>query len=271
MSNTADTINKRAIEYNDSVNCQFIDVCRPLFDNFMITQFFYIKIFNDNNTRLYVCSEKKWMESYIQNNFQDDLPHMQTYLPENLNYSLWAGFKKDTVYNAVYDLNIWNGFNIYEKEGTSTVTYAFATTPLNEEMINFYINNLNVLREFIFYFKRKAANIIDTSDPSKLIVSKNKNPTFNIDSRFVKNFSLKSNLQTFSFKGKLLNITFSNRETACLYQLTTGKTSKEIGKLLGISPRTVESYINNVKEKTGYRNKSELIKMFNDNFLEYAG
>ncbi|MBY0461711.1 MAG: helix-turn-helix transcriptional regulator [Alphaproteobacteria bacterium] len=270
MSNILDTTNKYAIEYNNSINSKLIDICRPLFDNFMITQFFYIKIFNNKNTRLYVCSEKKWMESYIKNNFQDDLLHMQTYIPENLNYSLWAGFKKDSVYNAVYDLNIWNGFNIYERDGESTITYAFATTPLNEGMINFYINNLNILKEFIFYFKCKAADIIDTSDLSKLIVSKNKNPKFYPESDVIKSFSPKSNIQKFSFKGKLLNITFSNRETACLYQLTTGKTSKEIGRLLGISPRTVESYINNIKEKTGYRNKSELIKMFNDNFLEYV-
>lgn len=44
--------------------------------------------------------------------------------------------------------------------------------------------------------------------------------------------------------------------------LSSGKTMKEIGNELGISPRTVESHLNVVKAKTGLIFKNELISFF---------
>lgn len=264
MIGTIDSTNRHSIEYNNNIHYKFSDICKPLFDNFPITHFFYIKIL-DNNTSLYLCNEKKWVEFYIENKFQNDSLHMQTYAPENLNHALWAGFRKDNVYSAVYDFNIRNGFNIYEREKNSAITYAFGSSLLHEEMLNFYINNLSTLKEFTKYFKHKASDIIDTSDPRKLIISNRETSKSYLTENEKSVFPFKNNIQKFSFfEGKAFNINLSNRETSCLYELTTGKTIKEIAKHLNISPRTVESHLNHVKQKSGYSTKSDLVKMFND-------
>ncbi|MBT4879854.1 MAG: helix-turn-helix transcriptional regulator [Alphaproteobacteria bacterium] len=49
------------------------------------------------------------------------------------------------------------------------------------------------------------------------------------------------------------------REIQCLYFLSRGFSMKETGRLLGISHRTVETYIVRIKEKLSLNYKSELI------------
>lgn len=52
----------------------------------------------------------------------------------------------------------------------------------------------------------------------------------------------------------------SERQIDCLYYLVRGKSIKEIGKILGLSPRTVEHYLEAVKFKLKCETKSNLIE-----------
>ena len=51
----------------------------------------------------------------------------------------------------------------------------------------------------------------------------------------------------------------SKRELECLFLLLRSKTAKQIGGILGLSIRTIESYIDSIKVKFGCFSKSELI------------
>ena len=62
----------------------------------------------------------------------------------------------------------------------------------------------------------------------------------------------------------------SQREKDCIFYLLRGFSMKEIGKNLGISWRTVESYLNNIKFKWGCQNKKSVIDCAVANgFLSY--
>lgn len=52
---------------------------------------------------------------------------------------------------------------------------------------------------------------------------------------------------------------FTQRETECLFLLLRGKTAKDIGVFLEISKRTVEQYIENIKNKMGVSTRSSVI------------
>ncbi|MBX9786962.1 MAG: helix-turn-helix transcriptional regulator [Alphaproteobacteria bacterium] len=53
---------------------------------------------------------------------------------------------------------------------------------------------------------------------------------------------------------------FSYREMQCLIPTIKGKTSKEIARLLNLSPRSVEKYIDNVKNKMKCKGRGEMIE-----------
>lgn len=52
----------------------------------------------------------------------------------------------------------------------------------------------------------------------------------------------------------------SHRQSECLFFLLRGYSSKAIAKILNLSQRTIESYINDIKDCLGCDNKSQLIE-----------
>ncbi len=65
---------------------------------------------------------------------------------------------------------------------------------------------------------------------------------------------------------KINNVQLTQREMQCLQYTVKGFTAKEIAQQLGISFRTVEEYLTNIRIKAGANSKSELIKMTIENF-----
>ncbi|WP_058522746.1 helix-turn-helix domain-containing protein [Legionella birminghamensis] len=63
------------------------------------------------------------------------------------------------------------------------------------------------------------------------------------------------------------NIYFSKREFECLTLLTKGKSAPEMGKILGLSHRTIEQYLASCKLKLKVRTKSQLIDKVRAYFL----
>ena len=66
---------------------------------------------------------------------------------------------------------------------------------------------------------------------------------------------------------KINQIHLSQRELQCLKLTLKGYTSKKIAQQLGISFRTVEEYLLNVRIKSGAGSKAELIGMMMDSFI----
>lgn len=65
-------------------------------------------------------------------------------------------------------------------------------------------------------------------------------------------------------------IKLSTRELECLFYLVRGKTVSDISNLLLLSKRTIESYIDNIKYKTGCQTKADLIeKAIDSHFVDF--
>ncbi len=60
-------------------------------------------------------------------------------------------------------------------------------------------------------------------------------------------------------KPGILDKNVAKREKQCLYYLVRGMTAKEIGRILNLSPRTIEFYIENMKKKFSCSNRIGLI------------
>jgi DNA-binding CsgD family transcriptional regulator len=63
------------------------------------------------------------------------------------------------------------------------------------------------------------------------------------------------------------NSNLSKREMECLFYLVRGKGARETAELLHLSKRTVEDYIENIKNKMGCYTKSQIIEKALDNNL----
>ena len=110
-------------------------------------------------------------------------------------------------------------------------------------MSNFYPQNN------LFFFKEKHNHELIESNLSRDCLDK---------------FIEQTPLQQYPLRGKTGQIYLSKRESECLLQLSLGKTAKETARALDLSPRTVEFYLNNIKEKTDCRTRTELVRAFNE-------
>ncbi|MCK4869952.1 MAG: helix-turn-helix transcriptional regulator [Gammaproteobacteria bacterium] len=59
-------------------------------------------------------------------------------------------------------------------------------------------------------------------------------------------------------------IRFTRRETECLVCFLQGKTASQTAEDLELSPRTVEFYVKNMRQKVGCGTKAELIRIVSD-------
>ncbi|SRR3989339_992778 len=57
------------------------------------------------------------------------------------------------------------------------------------------------------------------------------------------------------------NIYFTQREIECITLLINGHSNRKVSEILGLSERTVEFYIRNMREKTGTLSKNALIEL----------
>lgn len=56
------------------------------------------------------------------------------------------------------------------------------------------------------------------------------------------------------------DLALSKRQRQCLYHILRGKSVVKTAKMLGLSPKTVESYIKTIKMKMQCHNKAQLIE-----------
>lgn len=282
MTSSLDFTHFSPLQFNDSVAPVITKICEPLFNNFGLTVFGYSHFLN-NGTYLDICTDTQWQKHYLQEfaskSFIKD--YVNKIRETDTKYVLWDNrvdvpreekFSQFILDSCSYD--IWHGFSIYKKHDNSLEAWHFATTKENYEVINFYLNRLDLLYHFILYFKDQAGKIIDTSDIKKLIHLEDKGslslsgemiPTIGK----VQNFIDQTVIKRFPLTTEKGIVFISKREAECVRHLSASKTVKEIAKAMDLSPRTVESYLNNIKSKLNCSSKLEIINLFEKSCIQY--
>jgi len=264
MANNSDY----AIEYNRSVAPIISELLNPLFKNFNITTFAHAKIYPQ--TIFHVTNNQAWFESYCT----DALFNSDHYQQEinNLTHDEHFVLRNNQVscLKSMHRYGLWHALSIYKRYENYIEMWNFATVKENSGIYNFYLNDKEFLDRYITYFKNKAKDIIEPFNKKILFIRKKELVLNNISiSTFPekKHFLDETYLKELNLNGAKINI--SKREIQCLHLLSQGKSLKEIALTLDISPRTVETYLNQSKFKTKCLFKQDLIKCYNTNFRSY--
>lgn len=267
-------INKVAYQYSEPAQEQLKEICMPL-SYLDITYFGYMKIFN-NGSFFKLTNNLNFQKDYffhdggfggIFSNIYSNTKNTTYFLTPNDPESL----RKDHVIELAKYHNIWDTFNIYKNINGCVHGYFFGTATPSSALSHKYFNNILLLERFISYFDEQAKDLIDTTDHKKLGCFDHK---FNfgkisdekILNEKIESFLKKTYLPRLFSKNKNEFIQLTKREAECLHYLSYGKTMKEIGRILGLTPKTIEFYLRNIKEKSGYKSREELLISFNSAF-----
>lgn len=261
-------LNHEALKHNYSAQELINSLCQPVFDNFPIKNFWYIRLYPDSSfiqlsndiSWQQCCWENNYFDTYQAfckiNSFGNDLAHKEDFI---INTEEMAPGLMD---NASKHYNIFNNYNFITKQNDHLEILGFATNNNISFPTTFFAKNGSYLKLFGRFFREKAQHII-ASSPLVSFKQKTKDHYQMCNNRSATERFLKAiNYSRYSFVLNDKNIELSKREYETLLHYTQGKTAKEIGKDLTLSPRTIESYINNIKNKAGENNKAKIISGF---------
>lgn len=258
MLQTLNKINASALKFNIEMASVTEDICQPLFNSFGISNFGFVKLFNDG-TMLRISADKEWSCKYFEHQFYNDACFYNfNDFPENsTEVRIITNHPEIDHYKALYEHNIWNIFTFSERKADHAEVSFFASTRENTEIINFYANHQDILKSFIAYFKKAAQPILTHINPTMLISTELKLQQCKREENDKINEFLKQICSHYD-QTKLL---WTTREADCIKQLILGKSAKETAAELHISHRTVEAHFNNIKRKAGCKKLSQLIRL----------
>jgi DNA-binding CsgD family transcriptional regulator len=253
-------------------------ICDPLVRIFGVQTFGYRKFFLEG-TSFNTSSNLMW-NNFVQEKLNNTtIPNyeneVKAALRDGKHFFLRMGEpdSQDVHLSMLYDCDIWNTLSLYRKSEDYVEGFYFASSRSNNKIISEYINNMKLFERFTFYFKEKFADVISAAEIKKAslptispLVFKQEDLIDSQEEKNIKDFILNTPINKLFLNVNKKDIRLSIQEFKCLAWLSRGKSVKEIGRIMELSPRTVESYIDNTKHKINAHSRSHLIDLFCLNF-----
>jgi DNA-binding CsgD family transcriptional regulator len=250
-------------------------ICRILFKSTPITYFCYQRLYADGSYTFLVS--KPDLATYFSKNtgladmWQFNIPF------ENISngFILWDIAKtfntaEQSVISHLFlnEFNLSHGIDVIEKSENHADFYCFASNN-----IDIYQCSMPYLRRFIFYFKQESHTMISTCwhekfNPVAINLENSSNiPIFNSDISIDEASDSLLPINKFYLYGEHEDVYLTSQEKLCLEQLSRGLTAKEAASILGLSHRTIEFYIANLKKKLSCSQLTEAIQIARANYL----
>lgn len=259
-------------------NKQLLKICKPLFQYTPITFFVFGRLYYDGNCIF--LSQEPELDYFV---FKQDL--MPTVEELHLNSSHYVLMSKDfaipemAIYPEPYlkNIQITAEFGIPHRLfllfyfPTHIESFEFGINQDSKNVMEFFMNHVQILEKFCTYFRDAGRDLINHVDKTRVSFDNVIEPihftNFNSQDYFYNEFLDAIKLKKYAVQGRGGNTTLSEREFECLLWSAKDKTAKQIGKILSLSPRTIEDYLLNVKNKLGCKSKLELIELANKDSL----
>ena len=238
------------------------DICKPL-ELLNITSFSNMRLLSDTSF-VALSSNPEFSKNYIlQEHYKADV-HVDPKHCHLTQCLMWdhidtKGAAEQMVKDAA-ELNCKHIFSII-KIGQDEVNYYNFGTALDDRAINqLYVNHYDLLEKFIAYFHDKVSQSKNLKkaydiqfDIDKPLTSTEQPNLLQLDNATINEFLNAIGKNTYLSQKLTLN------EFRLLPFIINGHTAKEIASLLGLSFRTVEGYLDIIKQKLHARNKADLI------------
>lgn len=247
---------------------QIQKITRPLREHFGIEYFTYHQIDNEGKYVVLV-DQPRWAEHYVDKQIYLDDPYLRHPQVYHSGITMIQDFGsekyKQTVMKAcknVLDVDVGTLFIHKTAEHVEFFGFAAKKTSALEKLT---LNQTPLLKSFASYFKKELRSLLQTmeTEANHLFHLKGKDfccadpiyPTLDplIYKAYLKDLGLSSLIK----KATLL----SSRENQCIRLLLEGKSAKETGLALRLSPRTIEFYLENIKNKLSCTSKQEILKI----------
>lgn len=245
----------RDFKFEDHVffNCssEINTLIQPLVKYFGLDSFVYQKNLDDGS-EVRLSNQPKWMEFFYINELYKSSIFEPLSGEFKRQFFLWSNLKHHkVVLDHAAQHGIKHGITMIDRVDDGYEFFFFGSTACDVAVVNKYIPHLDMLEKFTVYFKEKASDLISRAYKDRIVITDKDN----ISSKIL----LPQTVDRDAFLRDIMPLKLTDRELECAKLLFRGYTAKMIAEELGISFRTIESYIDKLKIKSGTTHKNELI------------
>ena len=242
-------------------------LCQPIFELFNVNYFAHTRAFH-NRQFVAVMTNPELTECFLKRKHS-------IYFSEGNGFYLNDGCYFTNCFTQSFGLEeklkaFWKEFDIgylihiVKKQTGYDDMYYFGLNVQDGFLVNKFLNHLKMIEHFILYFKSQSLGVFNKIEPVSysqdyFLLPQSKPNISYVTSKEQEIFLKSLPLKKVQVLGKLGNAFLSQREYECLRYANKCYSLKEIAKQINISPRTVETYLNSVKNKLGIARRSDLI------------
>ncbi len=236
-------------------------ISKPLFDRYAIILIDYARIYYDASWLFFTNQSN--ITQYFFDAGSTFLPYVN--IQKQQSFCFVSTLDKFKVHLSEIKENfaIDNIFAYIDKQEKYVDVYWFGAHRNRPGMINFYVNNLDLIKNYAEYFQDKAQSLIKNAEKNKIIIPANMER--NYTNAFEKIKRIK-NKNEFYIEDDNVNIT--PREMECLQLIIKGFSAKMVANKLFLSVRTIETHLDNIKRKLNCTSKEQLIEVAFNYFIE---
>lgn len=249
------TINEMLRKYTHRYNNEINRFCYPLFKHLGVEHFCYYKI-TDSGYYISFSSHLPFAEHFFGEQHFLSCPYLLHPSNYNTGVSLEEIVSNDLTKGDRPNFNFT--FTMLEKIPDGVQGFALAANYAKPRAEALYINEIPTIQFFIKKFKEHFQKVLYQMDDDLIDLASFIGPHF-----FNKKVSLTpkiSDRDTFFKELGVKDISISNREREVFKLMLKGCTAITISEKLNLSRRTVEHYLESMKNKFDCHSKEELTK-----------
>jgi DNA-binding CsgD family transcriptional regulator len=158
-----------------------------------------------------------------------------------------------------------HSIHVVTRENDCQHLYSMFFDLVEADFLHWVVNNGHFLNDLIANYNVSAKDVIlEAKEPGNRIVLPNSSALNLSDNQETK----PSKRLTVFHKYTNIPVHLSNQQSACLALLVQGKSAKEIGRHMQLSPRTVEHYMDIIRKLLGVTSNKELLAAYIDQLMQ---
>lgn len=235
-------------------------------DHFGISYFTYHRIDKEGKYTVLV-DRPDWAEYYVQEKFYLDDPFLREMGVYRPGFCFLEDQGPEERYQRIYKagsekFHLDTTVLLIEKQGDFVEFFGFSGNKSGCLLKKLYLNHPELLKSFGSYFKRQLDDLLVQMRTEASLLQELKGNDFFYPEQIQPSITEELLCAYLKGVGREKDVlragVLSQREKECLMMLLQGKSAKETGVLLELSSRTVESYLENTKNKLCCFSKQDL-------------
>jgi len=231
------------------------EISKEFFEAFGFSYFQYLRCFDDgsiscltNDTRLFEYMQQIDNRPVVYSSYEQAHEQDHTY------WFLWdEALPEEPVQLAREMCHLHNGLTLVRRHKKYYDMIAVALAEAHPNPSSFYLNKLKIIEHFIFHFELQNPELIQLLNKHPIAL-----PQQHRDSNY-QNMCLPQG--RILVMGKADQTYITSQELSCLRLMLQGATHKQTAQCLNLSWRTVETYVQRVKHRTGFSSWREIERL----------